>query len=83
MYALMAKDALQAEADRSGHEVAYIAFTVTFFAGMPGVHVGFAVRSVLPSTKQGPILSSCGAIDLFENHDGHWTLTKRRGRVCS
>jgi hypothetical protein len=82
-YTLIAKDALQAAADRSGHEVMYVAFDVTFFAGAADVHVGFAVRMVLPSAKQGLMLCCCGATDVFENHDGHWTLTKRRGVVCS
>jgi hypothetical protein len=82
-YALMAKDALQAEADRNGHEITYIAFDVTFFAGVPDVHVGYTVRMVLPSATKGLMLCCCGATDLFENHDGHWTLMKRRGVVCS
>ena len=82
-YALVARDALQVQADRSGHEVAYIAFDVTFFAGVSDAHVGFSVRMALPSSTKGPILCCCGATDLFASRDGRWTLTKRRGLVCS
>ena len=82
-YALLTKDALQAEADRIGHEVTFIAFDVTSFAAKPDVHAGFAVRELLPSATKGMLLCCCGATDLFANHAGHWTLTKRHGVVCS
>jgi hypothetical protein len=82
-YALMSKDALQAEADRIGHEVTYIAFDVTFFAGASDAHVGFEVRELLPSATKGMLLCCCGATDLFASHDGRWTLTKRHAVVCS
>jgi hypothetical protein len=61
----------------------YIAFDVTLFAGVSDVHVGFAVRELLPSATKGMLLCCCGATDLFASHAGRWTLTKRRGTVCS
>jgi hypothetical protein len=82
-YALLTKDALQAEADRVGHEITYVAFDVTFFAGAPEARVGFEVSLVLPSAKKGMVLCCCGATDLFADHDGRWTLTKRHAVVCS
>jgi len=36
-----------------------------------------------PKAMTGQLLSCCGATDLFANHDGHWTLTKRHGVVCA
>ena len=82
-FELVTSEALQARADRAGHEVMLIGFDATFFKGTSGVHVGFKVRTMLPSSNKGPVLCCCGAIDLFEEHTGHWTLTNRRGVVCS
>jgi hypothetical protein len=82
-YALMTKDALQAEADRVGHAVNYVAFDVTFFAAASEARVGFGVAMVVPSATKGLTVCCCGATDLFDNHDGHWTLAKRHAVVCS
>lgn len=81
-FTLRPKSALQADADRSGREIQFIELDITFFAGKPDAHVDFGVRMVHPSTTQPTVIGFCGATDLFEKRDGHWTLTKRRGLVC-
>jgi hypothetical protein len=71
---------LQAEADRTGHNVGFVG--VSLIWEPPGARVGFGVDIAIPTKNRGAKLCCCTAYDVFERRAGRWRYRSRNRAFC-
>lgn len=80
--ALRTHEELQAEADRTGHDVWYVSFSQLDTDGSCAV-VEVGGCDVSPShTRRGSPSCGCEALDLYEKHAGRWVFVRRVYQAC-